>query len=127
MSEEGKYYVPQLEELFVGFEYEVPHTLNGGGWKLKTLDLCPGCPDGRLEYLECLIKAETIRVKYLDREDIESLGWVKYADGFRHGSLYGLQQLRNYRLRINIVHQTIFEGTIKNKSELRRLMKMLGI
>ncbi len=82
------------------------------------------------------------RVKYLDREDIESLGWEykettegKY-DYFwdkgtgKHSILYSETQKRclvTIRDEVRKKDFTVFVGTIKNKSELKRLLKQLGI
>ena len=104
------------------------------------------------------IKDGEIRVKYLDREDIESLGWTNYKKSvwdyyeiekqFRlssghWGSKWMLQHdranefitIEDNDIGFNVIikasisgnEDTLFEGTIKNKSELLRLMKQLGI
>lgn len=121
---ENKYYTPIIEEFHVGFEYT--H---------KDLNC-------KLFINEDLIKSNftvaDLRVKYLDREDIESLG-------FKHdGSLWFSKD--NWKLRkwkaseidlyycfgtINMMgeedKELRFRGTIKNKSELKKLMKQLNI
>jgi len=75
--ENNKYYAPKLEEFHSGFEYE--YSYQGGEWINTTFDIgagdisemegtyhefSPNCP-----YTKC-------RVKYLDREDLESLGFA---------------------------------------------------
>ena len=101
---------------------------------------------------------ENVRVKYLDREDIESLGWCNYKKSiwdwyeiekqFRlssghWGSKFILSHDRTNEFTTitddDICHNilikadiggnidTLFEGTVKNKSELKKLMKQLGI
>ena len=89
-----------------------------------------------------------VRVKYLDKVDIESLGW-KFNDNMSVVSqLYYLYEKDGYDLsvwyrkeglllvirKVNkssdniVVHShSIFYGYIKNKSELKVLLKQLGI
>tara|TARA_R110002074_G_scaffold366532_1_gene540490 strand:- start:74 stop:514 length:441 start_codon:yes stop_codon:yes gene_type:complete len=138
---ENKYYVPDIEEFYVGFNYEslqdprLPdeddswerNTIEDE-WDLKTF----------IGYY-CVTHIE-LRIKHLDREDIESLGFTHVASGWY-----------NYTLAITIPHWTdlklrtwkdneviitgfrgdeegiLFQGTLKNKSELKKLMNQLGI
>ncbi len=87
------------------------------------------------------------RVKYLDREDIESLGFFCHATDERvfHSEKgiiinigWGSPVKKGITLAIvspvfdeskmSIVHENyLFNGTIKNKSELKKLLKQLGI
>lgn len=80
--EENKYYTPQIEEFFIGFEFE--EEFKNPNWsklarpledtyefvKLK-LDTSHS-----LSRITSKLKNNRVRVKYLDREDIESLGFV---------------------------------------------------
>jgi hypothetical protein len=64
----SKYYTPTIEELHVGFEYEIKTT--NGTWvntKANNLKLIK-------EIFETF-QNKPIRVKHLDREDIESFGF----------------------------------------------------
>jgi hypothetical protein len=145
---EKQYYVPTNEEFHVGFEFE----MNGKslekpqeGW----VEMIFGNPYIHLlDYKKNALETFA-RVKFLDREDIESLDWevIKepYRWQFKHKS-------GRYRLTtdtytkegpfpiphpnsgcIRIIDDrdgdeyTIFYGYIKNKSELKRLMKQLDI
>jgi hypothetical protein len=98
---ENKYYTPKIEEFYVGFEFEF-HGMTTGGLAMLDFSKDIGNPEKivvskpdykvwtkevfthkyfdiyyrRLEDVEKLIEAGQIRVKYLDREDIESLGWI---------------------------------------------------
>ena len=148
-----KYYTPKIEELYVGFECE--HTSNMTAFKiddtdriykenLNQADLC--------NYLNWEIEEggleKFIRVKYLDREDIESLGFILKGKSIdlwfqREGIYlrYDGHHLKNImlqygthdqRLRITFLYtsgeeQIHFEGKIKNKSELKKLVKQLEI
>ena len=138
----SKYYMPDIEDLYVGFEHEIEVE---GRWFLKIQ-----LPDS-LSVLYEMIKEDTIRVKYLDREDIESLGW----EYFGYNNLTDLVEFRLDQFILSVgesentisvyrkllvqtkekpegffsddyLHQ-IYEGNIKNKSELKVLMKQLGI
>ena len=109
---------------------------------------------------------DSIRVKYLDREDIESLGfkcivdeeyhkmfergdindsklvieWVKWYVGNLlpepHSKTTEHRQLKVYQTEgtpirtqdgYEGVSKDMFKGTVKNKSELKRLLKQLGV
>lgn len=132
---EHKYYTPTIEEFHVGFEYEYKPILAGlnnerGEWKKVTFDFIP------LSHIEL----EYTRVKHLDREDIESLGFIlnvvdcgedtQYNElGIRRnkeGGYFGTFFLDDTHGEYNM---QIFESfyRIKNKSELKRLLKQLGI
>ena len=120
-----KYYTPDIEEFHVGFEYE-QEDINEGGSSLSWYKHKIGSGsdiDGvfRGEELGC-----SFQVKYLDKEDIESFG-------FKHiGSLWFEDEYKN-RIRkwgksvdiykyIQLEHDLIFRGLIKNKSELSNLL-----
>lgn len=91
-----------------------------------------------------------LRVKYLDQEDIESFGfkhigksvcnWYKKVERREDGySTYGywnsftLTLCEDNKVKIfaqeydNDSENTLFQGTIKNKSELKKLLKQLNI
>jgi hypothetical protein len=145
---ETKYYTPEIEEFHVGFEYEEK---SSGLWTPQIYnEFSPiinqeiiNEHDDRVDTIELYLKCEAIRVKHLDREDIGSLGW-EYDDIWRDGgtslfkkgndmlAFYGTNRLTNNPLRVIILKDSkqdkhLFDGTIKNKSELKRLLKQLGI
>jgi len=124
-----KYYTPELEEFYPGFEYEYLQLVNGvAKWKKDSF----GRVVTSISTLKYLFD-NGVRVKHLDHEDIESLGWYS-------GRLQGLNE-DSFTLNDNQLYwqdnqfiqiynwnsTIIFEGIIKNKSELRRLMKQLRI
>jgi hypothetical protein len=128
---ENKYYTPELEEFHVGFEYQEL-------WGLENIneEWLPQIYD---ENDSIRTLCETLRVKCLDREDIESLGW-KYVPDLSEGDgnmrWYGLFKLNEFTITLGLIEgseiirkgkNTIFEGVIKNKSELKKLMKQLNI
>jgi hypothetical protein len=125
---ENKYYIPSIEEFHVGFETELYHG-DVGQWGKYVWKL----DDTAYEFREC-IDEECIRVKYLDKEDIESLGFELEQDlqddydfewhivdinGDRIGKFSdGMEDNIEF-------FDTFFR--IKNKSELVKMLKMLGI
>jgi len=134
----NKYYPPTIEEFHVGFEYEM--LLPNGKYHKqifgdriihRELD----------EYNDDLMKiAHAIcRVKYLDREDIESLGLKveqKPIESFDEGTywckdskevvIFEFDENNNATTYPNIDIYNI-EFKIKNISELKKLLEQLGI
>lgn len=132
MSE--KYYTPSIQEFHVGFEYEVNYGNNN--WVKESLY--------SKEQVNVLpfMNTNNIRVKYLNKEDIESLGWkssdrlirefyikdknvVYYLNSIPNGKIHIKQEWNPYKEVVNT--EDLFIGYLKNKSELQRLMKQLGI
>lgn len=79
------------------------------------------------------------RVKYLDKEDIESLGW-EYDDMYRDGGttifVKNDYTLENYnsnkatssnKVLIRDSKKVVFDGDVKNKSELVKVLQMIGV
>lgn len=151
---ENKYYTPELEEFHVGFEFESNYILfrkgnKGDEWNKHILT-----KENTWfwdAYENDAIETE-FRVKYLDTEDIESLGFNQRPidlDG-KPNVMYTKpleNKIKNFDI-VDIVHnpiskwvlitigdhqspwsvwETTFAGTIKNKSELKKLLKQLGI
>lgn len=130
----SKYYTPEIEEFHVGFEYE--RCDDGYDW-IK--DSYPRAA----EHIKLKNFLSYTRVKYLDREDIESEAWEYKKDrgmSENNGIMFikpqkefaqGFYKLRYWmntnRISIEAVQGTVFSGTIKNKSELKKLLKQLEI
>lgn len=151
----NKYYTPKIEEFYIGFEFEAYYRTNdlrlglkdrytwGEGVLLQTPDL---------QLIPHKIKDNTIRVKYLDQEDIESLDFVhvgdklcrdagqEYIKGYNDPreikdtiAIYHIE--RNNYVLIYIGHhetprndwETLFTGIVKNKSELKRILTQIGV
>lgn len=145
---ENKYYTPTMEEFHVGFEHEI---LYNDKFESLTVTSWPDFED-----IHYALNLDSVRVKYLDREDIESLGF-KFKESAKSLNdtsshffdIYTLAndiQLSHYNwytgssdtdyiehrgVRIiylpDNVDMVMFRGTIKNKSELVKLLKQLGI
>jgi hypothetical protein len=156
-----KYYTPEIEEFHVGFEFEynkggnnwVKHTSGNHDFRDGIIDVGVGETDDALYnpfYMG--ISERDFRVKYLDREDIESLGFTKSEKYLDPPSAYHI--CKDWKIpfnggyitpkRVMIWYQEktkhlkvvcedsweqyrLFQGTIKNKSELKKLLKQLGI
>lgn len=151
--ESNKYYTPEIEELHVGFECE--HTSNMSAFKVDDTDRIYVEKLNQHDLSRYLIwEAEEgglekfIRVKYLDQEDIESFGfilkgkaidlWFEREGIYLRDDGYHLQNIKlqyglhDNRLKFTFVYtggdeDVHFEGKIKNKSELKKLMKQLQI
>ena len=146
---ENKYYTPTIEEFHVGFECEVygfnPNNRLNNNIEKKWEKITFSIEDINLlkdKYLD------SFRVKYLDREDIESLGFeyqdgkmIKgYSDNFIYKPNNNLQYNLTYVYAKNILrihvedlvyfeesYNYLYQGKIKNKSELKRILKQLNI
>lgn len=121
-----KYYTPELEEFHVGFEYEMRVE---NEWFYR--NVIP-----QWDGLKSMIKENSIRVKYLDREDIESFGFKQdhNHNDVRFGYNDGSARIEHtpYQNRVQIYQwgreeDTVSGITIKNKSELKKLLKQLDI
>ena len=148
---EKKYYTPELEEFYVGFEFESKRGAYDGTVKTKEqfdseqwqYDFCS---EGDFVYIERALTGTNaknglchLRVRYLDREDIESLGFdhdstVEGESFFIKGNMidgeirlvFRPEDMHNVDIESEIGAGD-FYGTIKNKSELKKLLKQLGI
>lgn len=153
---ENKYYTPEISEFYIGFEYQYVSNMGvptddtskwdsflfGNQYKFKSWDWKPLLKD-------CL-KRKLIRVKYLNQEDIERLGFTDkkttvldwYTSEKRsedNWASYGYWN--NFRLlhdrdknKVQIIAykygwdegNILFQGDCKNKSELIRILNQVG-
>ncbi len=150
MENNNKYYTPTIDEFYVGFECELRNSSddNNFEWeqfKIATVDdglISNSLMDWSFYDSRNAIEDQSIRVKYLDKEDIESLGWKQSREsncseiefimdlGNRLDNLGLIYDEEDQYLRIHWFGEgdiTRFSGTIKNKSELKKLMKQLDI
>lgn len=136
----NKYYTPDISEFYVGFEYEAfePEDQSGVGKYKKYVFNRDDCA---VKYYK--FNSHDYRVKYLDSEDIESLGFWCRNDGDEanfqsknnDGDFYEIDIYDNIlsiekfvQVAINTHNSyTIFKGKVKNKSELKILLNQLGI
>jgi hypothetical protein len=145
----SKYYTPDREEFYEGFLYQY----NGS----KDLDLWTSMSHSyniATLFPEGAFSGSKVRVKYLDREDIESFGFTnhrkaacawyelegKWDDSFCDYGYWTKLRLLHcagenesgikimaYEYSFSEEETTLFQGQIKNKSELKRLLKQLKI
>jgi len=148
---ERRYYTPSIQEFCVGLEcekysefdrefrsieFELAHL-----WEfwhgMKMLDKKPvdfyNYEQERNEYLR-----KNYKVRYLDRMDIEGLGFVernvprdRNMDSYVKGSFVICHQPQTNKLEVyEDMHgelSPIFIGTIKNVSELKKLLIQVGV
>lgn len=164
---EDKYYTPSIEEFRFGFEYEmIPSigvsVINLGDptekfetrwatdYRKAIFGIQGSSPFGEgFPEIKAAIRDNKIRVKLLDKEDIESLGWIntehlpynvrdcwfftkgeyKLYKSFTDNLVYISTRdvLRQYDEKGNPKPRSLFCGYIKNISELKILLKQLGV
>ncbi len=147
-EEKEKYYIPNINEFHIGFQYEKyderiagyanpPKEFINTNWHRFTYDL----NSIRLSQLGTHLFNKTIRVKHLDEDDLQELGFTyDIMVGYRFRDRYTLTLLMvnedntkqiSYIRKIGIVdkflNQIMFFGEIKNKSEFIKLLKQLEI
>ena len=145
MNKDEKYYTPTIEEFRTGFEYElmIPEKET---WSKEIFYL----NESHIELIKYVsiqneFTKNKIRVKYLNKEDIESLGfkttYLGHSDICKDETFQCIINNKDYQFtlyddnRFVIEHQNwdteelemLFNGTIKNKSELKILLKQLNI
>ena len=132
--EDNKYYTPELEEFHVGFEYEIEDLGDDGRTRVWRPQIFEG-EETRTYFIEELEKGE-MRVKHLDREDIESLGFTNINNYFfelrTQFFIYRLNLSKTITIESRYIAQkgfasVVFSGTLKNKSELISQLKRCGI
>lgn len=136
ITENGKFYIPTIEEFHVGFHYERLWDKPGNGWVSHIFNPFAKPESTGLEDLEYPLSHEEIRVKHLDHDDIVECGW-ELSQTWPGGSIYNLGKFRlchrrNGTVRIlkkKIKHHCLgpFDGAILNRSELLFIMKRLNI
>jgi hypothetical protein len=130
--EDKKYYIPEIEEFHYGFIFEY---FNGQEYEKRISSLEGPFRNNPTKFFDS--EKDKFRVKYLDKEDIESLGFKfvkedKFSKYFKFQN-FKLQTVENGTHGIYIAeldedgHTLVFRGIIKNKSELKRILKQIGI
>lgn len=132
----NKYYIPEYSDIYIGQDL---YTINGYKIDLSTVDSLTAFLqyqnyykdyEGNITYG---ISLENYRLKYLDSNDIEELGFIfeeqvvgKITFKYTKNNFIELHKLYTTILILNN-GRTIFEGFIKNKSELIRLLGWLNV
>jgi hypothetical protein len=133
-----KYYTPDSSELCIGLEYQIGDFDKDGNdiWKNEKLEFDMG-------WLEIHENFHTrIRVKLLDAADIVgelSARFVSqengnlfyyFGDKFQHSIIFNQKSqwcIITKRCDVRKEDYTCFVGTIRNKSELKKVMQMVGV
>ena len=142
---ENKYYQPDITEFRVEFEFEIwkNPAFEKEHWEKKIIDY-----NSKLEYVdipeideyleEYILGTSNFRVKLLDSEDIESLGFIKTLQWLNNSNIYKKHpffiSLNDNKLTVFMQEkfdavngEILFHGNIKNRSELKVLLNQLGI
>ena len=139
---ENKYYQPEIEEFYVGFECEWQCKIRNETWNKQVCDV--DLINIAYDAIEHADKEEPFeeqfRVKYLDEKDILDLGFeqietrphlksefVNSKEFGRDEKIYfgDFYQGLRYIAIENNCGQFYFMGWIKNKSELKKVLKMV--
>lgn len=143
---ETKYYKPDIEEFYSGFEHEY---FENGTWKISN-DFSNNWywSDNPHYTLIKEIFEDRIRVKYLDKEDIGSLGFICTGDSgngelefqrnINEDAWFEIDccifdiipkiQISKWIKKNEVSSEYIlFLGYIKNKSELKIILKQIGV
>ena len=138
----NKYYTPEIEEFCVGFEYEI-QDIENAQWGVCICTPGFGAFDDDIDNLE----DDRIRVKYLDKEDIESLGWIfdktsnksqwkfhknnimlYYRSESKEIGFFTIDPSKSdFFMEYSRDNKMISFLIIKNKSELKKLLRQLNI
>ena len=147
---ENKYYIPKESEFYIGFECEyysnhcekyLPIIIDSSNFELNSMD---GSFDDDYVLSYNYSKPNKFRVKYLDKEDIESFGFIcagigeyqKLDDNTDDFIIVDTNFVDDLNVRIcyekstgeNVsTEYTMFDGAIKNKSEFKKLLIQLNI
>ena len=130
------YYIPKIEEFHIGFEYEYQKEPKDIKCLYTQKVFNEDMDFGSLQYL---IDVLAVRVRKLMSNDILDLGWENQEFSFNEEHwcfvlnrfyLYkGFTSVNNKHLKITnrFGDKVYFEGYIKNKYELSKLMQQLNI
>lgn len=130
-----KFYVPDISEFHIGFEFEEWTYTGNRNWTQKIFN------ETNFESISLKLNKGKIRVKTLNREDIESLGFEYSGNNMVFDKFNSDKETPNGKYSI-FIHSDIlsiqaksktgafttemFNGYIKNKSELKRVLKQIG-
>lgn len=117
------YYQPEIEDFMIGLEYEM-WNYDTEAYQKYTMTF----EDFYWPVVINQIRDDKCRIKYLDAEDLESLGWQPYDNYWVRP--FGAKLELHYILfptRLSYVEINDRAYEIKNRSELERLMRWLKV
>ena len=146
---ENKYFIPDIEDVYVGYELEWKCKIRNQDWE-KTIcdtDLISIIYD---EYEHADFEEpydEQFRVPYLTKEQIEAEGWYKVNDSypiqtFKHSVNVDVEIIYNYETHYLFItipgtivfvepyinyKANLFSGNCKDINTFRKIIKLLGI
>lgn len=119
---EEKYYIPDISEFKAGFEFEILGINNR--WMKGS--------DSEIPTYYLPNQAKSFRVKYLDSEDIISLGfnfshdvYVKNCGDRLLSLVIKDDKIRICEMSNSDKYKVLFYGKIKNKSELKDILEKI--
>lgn len=144
-KEHNEYYTPNIKEFYVGFEFEVftedlwyGNKTGNYSWKKHVYSEAvykTNNPWVVEELLPVFIRDKKVRVKFLDKFDIESLGLEYHLCD--HQSVRGSSRwcVSHHKESKTLYIEYIINGVVKskleniyckNKSELKKIMEQVG-
>lgn len=133
------YYKPQMDELCTGMILQIQNIENAqwGQYVITNNDRPSDFNAGGD------LQDDRVRVKYLDREDIESFGWrlIEENKNLDRDIFAQVTKYRGFNGKFSVfyVYHTcgllvsnddggpLFAGRIRNKSEFQRIMEQIGL
>ena len=135
MEEQNKYFTPDIEDLHIGYKCEQKDESEWTSYIIDQKSLLYTT----LRDLESSEKS-FIRTKFLDKSDIESLGWkwftnASYGEDYEminNNKKYVLSQIENTQeIYVYLIDESkdyvLFNGQCKSINELRIIHKLLQI
>lgn len=131
-----KYYTPEIEEFHPGFEFESYNNLDWyhkkdtSGWNKIVYDKIAYMKHP-IDQIKAALGRKWARVKYLDKEDIESFGFELAWNEWNEHTYTNAELMLQFNpsghvYRLYVASEIRFKGIIKNKSELKRILKQIG-
>jgi hypothetical protein len=152
---ENKYFIPDIEELCIGYECEIyaqntDKLIRKVGWHTVTVHFSPMISKHvGLNQVPRLSKTKHIRVPYLTKEQIEAEGWehiAVYGNNRNDNYTMVFQKTSNYKYELSfhnydnlilieqlrhtvdkVVRENFFKGECKDINTFRKIIKLLGI
>lgn len=134
------YYTPSIDEFHNGFEYEIFEDFDHypkKSWHKQVFGVDGDNPES-LGYV-CQNSLERIRVKHIDKEDLLALGLSIFGKGNKTFyiktdtvfmvHLLGSKTVITKDIKLpdkSDANTNVFDGIIKNKSELKRILQQVG-
>lgn len=135
MNDDNKYYLPNIEDFRVGYEYEFQGIPKG--WHKMIFS-----EENNLKTMKYNIEMlkDAIRVPYLTKEQIEKEGWKDITLGYQKPGLFVGEKIgeddylnlcycfNSKQLQITLIDDScLFYGDCKSVNELRYITKLLKI